>query len=91
MVISNLKIGTSYFFYPLRGICERKYTLPPRMLWQQTHASAGISRAKFMDYFAGRTVAYAYQLGTLRRFKEPRTLAEYGIVSAPQSFVYIEE
>lgn len=28
MVISNLKIGTSYFFYPLRGICERKYTLP---------------------------------------------------------------
>lgn len=63
----------------------------PRRLWQQTHASAGISRAEFMDYFAGRTVAYAYQLGTLRRFKEPRTLAEYGIVSAPQSFVYIEE
>ena len=28
MVISNLKIGTSYFFYPLREICERKYTLP---------------------------------------------------------------
>ena len=28
MVISNLKIGTSYFFHPLRGICERKYTLP---------------------------------------------------------------
>ena len=28
MVISNLKIGTSYFFYPLSGICERKYTLP---------------------------------------------------------------
>ena len=28
MVISNLKIGTSYFFYPLTGICERKYTLP---------------------------------------------------------------
>ena len=63
----------------------------PQRLWQQTHAGAGISRAKFMDYFAGRTVAYAYQLGPLRRFKEPRTLAEYGIVSAPQSFVYIEE
>ena len=63
----------------------------PQRLWQHTHAGAGISRAKFMDYFAGRTVAYAYQLGTLRRFKEPRTLAEYGIVSAPQSFTYIEE
>lgn len=63
----------------------------PQRFWQQTHAGAGISRAKFMGYFAGRTVAYAYQLGTLRRFKEPRTLAEYGIVSAPQSFTYIEE
>ena len=27
-VNSNPKIGTSYFFYPLKGICERKYTLP---------------------------------------------------------------
>ena len=30
MIISNLKIGTSYFFYSLRGICERKYTLPKK-------------------------------------------------------------
>jgi hypothetical protein len=30
VVISNLKIGTSYFFTPLSEICERKYTLLPK-------------------------------------------------------------
>lgn len=62
----------------------------PKNLWQKTHANAGISRPKFMDYFANRSVAYAYKLGTLHKFDKPKTLAEYGITAAPQSFVYVE-
>ena len=63
----------------------------PKNLWQKTHANAGISRPKFMDYFANRSVAYAYRLGKLQKFEKPKTLAEYGISAAPQSFVYVEE
>lgn len=62
----------------------------PKNLWQKTHANAGISRPKFMDYFANRSVAYAYKLGALQKFDKPKTLAEYGITAAPQSFVYVE-
>ena len=63
----------------------------PKKLWEKTRAYAGISRPKFMDYYANRSVAYAYQLGELQKFDTPKTLAEYGIKAAPQSFVYIEE
>ena len=62
----------------------------PKNLWQKTHANAGISRPKFMDYFANRSVAYAYKLGALQKFDKPKTLAEFGITAAPQSFVYVE-
>ena len=62
----------------------------PKRLWEKTRTHAGISRPKFMDYYANRSVAYAYQLGELQKFDTPKTLAEYGISAAPQSFVYIE-
>ena len=62
----------------------------PKKLWEKTRAQAGISRPKFMDYYADRSVAYAYQLGELQKFDTPKTLAEYGIITAPQSFVYID-
>lgn len=62
----------------------------PKNLWQKTHANAGISRPKFMNYFANRSVAYAYKLGALQKFDKPKTLAEFGITAAPQSFVYVE-
>ena len=63
----------------------------PKRLWEKTRTYAGISRPKFMDYYANRSVAYAYQLGELQKFDTPKTLAEYGISAAPQSFVYIEK
>ena len=62
----------------------------PKRLWEKTRTHAGISRPKFMDYYANRSVAYAYQLGELQKFETPKALAEYGISAAPQSFVYIE-
>ena len=62
----------------------------PKKLWEKTSAHAGISLPKFMDYYANRLVAYAYQLDELQKFETPKTLAEYGITTAPQSFVYIE-
>ena len=62
----------------------------PKKLWEKTQAYAGISRPKFMDYYADRSVAYAYQLGELQKFDTPKTLAEYGVTAAPQSFVYID-
>lgn len=63
--------------------------LPPEELWNETQHQSGISKAFFDKYFQGRKVAYAYRLGEVKAYDDPRELSFYGIKSAPQSFVYL--
>lgn len=62
----------------------------PTALWEKTKAAAGISRAKFRDYFRGCKTAYAYELGKVEIFESPKNLSDFGVAVAPQSFVYIK-
>lgn len=61
----------------------------PEELWKLTKEESGISKAFFDEYFEGKEIAYAYKLGKNKVYDEPKTLLEYGIKAAPQSFVYI--
>lgn len=63
--------------------------LPPEELWKQTKNESGISKVFFDRYFANRTIAYAYKLGEIKVYDTPKTLMDYGIKAAPQSFVYV--
>lgn len=63
----------------------------PTRLWEQTHEYAGISKDLFFRYFVGCTVAYGYEIGRTTRYDEAKDLSEYGVTSAPQSFVYLSE
>lgn len=63
--------------------------LPPEELWEQTKKESGISKAFFDRYFNNKTVAFAYKLGKIKVYDTPRTLMDYGIKAAPQSFVYV--
>lgn len=63
--------------------------LPPEELWEITKNASGISKKFFDAYFKDRQIAYAYKLGEIRVFETPKTLLDYGIKAAPQSFVYI--
>lgn len=62
---------------------------PPSELWEETKDYSGITKEFFDEYFEGREVAYAYKLGKVKVYKIPKTLLEYGIKSAPQSFIYL--
>lgn len=42
------------------------------------------------DYFKNREVAYAYKLGKIKVYKEPKSLIDFGVRYAPQSFVYVK-
>lgn len=64
-------------------------SMRPSPLWETTKTAAGISRAKYREYFKGYATAYAFQLGQVQVYDTPKTLDEMGIKSAPQSFVYI--
>ena len=63
----------------------------PSTWWEETKTKAGISRAKYREYFKNCKKAYAYQLGEVTVFDVPLALDDLGISTAPQSFVYIDE
>lgn len=61
----------------------------PEELWEKTKNASGISKEFFDRYFEGRKLAYAYKLGKVKVFGTPKLLSDFGIKSAPQSFVYL--
>ena len=63
-------------------------SLDPNTLWEQTKDYSGISKKFFDEYFKNRSVAYAYKLGKVKVYDEPKSLIEFGLRAAPQSFAY---
>lgn len=63
----------------------------PSSLWEKTKEFAGIPRAKYREYFKGRKVAYAFKLGQVKIFEQDVFLSDYGVIKAPQSFVYLKD
>ena len=65
--------------------------MKPTTLWNSTKANAGISRSKYRKYFSGCTTAYAFALGSFKRYETSKSLADFNIQSAPQSFAYLDD
>ena len=62
--------------------------LEPSKLWDETKEYSGITKEYFDDYFKNRKIAYAYKLGKIKVYAEPKALREFGLKKAPQSFAY---
>lgn len=62
----------------------------PDKIWEQTRLYSGITRAFYDDYFKGCTKAYAIKIAATKKYSKPKSLADYNIRSAPQSFVYVD-
>lgn len=68
----------------------RILSLPPTPLWTQTKTAAGISRARFREYFKGRTTACALEITEFRAFVHPCSLETLrGSQKPPQSFAIL--
>lgn len=65
-------------------------TMKPEELWDETREQSGITKSFFDAYFKNHDVAYAYRLGKVKVYEEPKTLQEFGLKCAPQSFVYVQ-
>lgn len=61
----------------------------PQTVWKKTSNAAGINKQFFDKYFLGKDIAIAYVLGYVTQFDSPRSLSDYGVKAAPQSYVYI--
>lgn len=62
----------------------------PEELWNQTKEYSGITKNFFDEYFKGKTIAYAYKLGKVKVYERPKSLLDFGLKMAPQSFAYVE-
>lgn len=62
----------------------------PEDLWNETKEQSGITKSFFDSYFENRDIAYAYRLGKVKVYDKPKSLTEFGLTYAPQSFVYIQ-
>jgi predicted transcriptional regulator len=68
---------------------DKVISLRPDRLWAKTKHSAGITKAFFDSYFAGKQKAHAIKVKAPRRYRKPMLLtADLGIGRAPQSFCY---
>lgn len=61
----------------------------PEKMWQKTKEFSGTSSDFFLKYYSGRENAIAYELKDIKKYDKPQNLSDYGITTAPQSFVYI--
>jgi predicted transcriptional regulator len=61
----------------------------PEEVWIQTAEFSGISKDFFDQYYEHAGKAIAYQLREVRQYSCPRSLQEFGVATAPQSFVYL--
>lgn len=62
----------------------------PEELWNQTKNQSGITKSFFDEYFKDKRVAYAYKLGTVKVYEKPKSLLDFGLRMAPQSFAYVK-
>lgn len=62
----------------------------PKELWNQIKSQSGITKSFFDEYFKDKQVAYAYKLGEVNVYEKPKSLLDFGLRMAPQSFAYVK-
>ncbi len=82
-----------YCTYPVKRVVAEAEVLKvikdtPEKVWELTKEYADSTKQEFMDYYKNKKFAVAYKLGKINKFKNPKTLADYGVNFAPQSYIY---
>lgn len=68
------------------------HSMAPSALWKRTKKHAGVKKSFFNEYFRGREVGHALEVGELREYDEPLELpTALGLSHPPQSFRYVED
>ncbi len=59
------------------------------IIWERTKKFAGISKAFYTSYFHHRAKANAIRIGRVIKYDRSKSLSDFDIQHAPQSFRYI--
>ena len=83
-----------YSTYPISAIVgeadiEEILIDSPDNLWKKTKKNSGVDKNFFFEYYKEKKVGVAYQLKNIIEYENIRTLEEFGVKYAPQSYVYL--
>ncbi|MFV0289067.1 MAG: ASCH domain-containing protein [Mycoplasmatales bacterium] len=59
-------------------------------LWQKTQGNQGISLSNYEKYYNGKEIGFAYEIDKLTIYELKKTLSDFKISYAPQSFIYLD-
>lgn len=90
--VDKLIIYSTYPIMKVVGEAEVEDVLieEPETLWEKTQRLSGIDKYFFDEYYQGCEQAVAYKLKAVKKYNIPMELSDFGVSSAPQSFVYVE-
>lgn len=63
----------------------------PQEISKLTRGFTGLTGKEYWEYYQGKDKAVAFEIGELVRFDKPKSLSDYGVKAAPQSYVYLRE
>lgn len=91
----NIESIIIYSTYPVKRIIgefeiEKIIQDLPENLWNLSPENTGISKKDFFKYFKNKEKGYAIKIGRLIKYEKMKTLSDFSINYAPQSFIYIE-
>ncbi|MDR2927400.1 MAG: ASCH domain-containing protein [Cytophagaceae bacterium] len=91
---NNIKTVVVYASSPVQqviGEFEIKNILckDTESLWQETKKHSGITKDFYDEYFANKEVAFAIQVGSIKKYSNPKHLSDFDLGFAPQSFAYL--
>ena len=66
-------------------LCDKK-----NIIWNKTKVYGGIDKDKYDKYYENCEYAVAYEIEKIFLYNNPKELKDYGIKTAPQSYVYIK-
>ena len=61
----------------------------PEQLWERTNGFAGITKSRFMEYFANQEKGFAIGVKEARKYSNSLSLDDLMLSLPPQSFVYL--
>ena len=67
-------------------LCDNKNTI-----WDKTNKYSGTSKNKYDNYFKNCENAVAYEIEKAIFYSKSKSLSDFNIKTAPQSYVYINE
>jgi len=61
----------------------------PKLLWATTGEQSGITKKRFLQYFANILMGYAIKIKQARKYEIPVPINQFTLSRPPQSFMYL--